>query len=291
MNRQIIPKGKLLIIGGAEDKGDGKLIMATHNAKFVEMEILKKLVTSKSSNPRIEIITTASNEPEKEKGIYQRAFKKIGYKNIGFINIQNKQEARNEEYCKRIKKANAILFGGGDQFKIATIIGGTIFADAIKEKYFTDKDFTIGGTSAGAEVIPQVMIQKGGTYEALVESDLKTGGGIGLLQGCIIDTHFLKRGRFGRLAQAIVRNPGQIGIGLGEDTAILVKKGDEAECLGSGMVVIIDGRDIKETNINEVNEDCPIYVDNLRVHLLTKKCKFNLRTYELKYPKSTNEEC
>ena len=135
-------------------------------------------------------------------------------------------------------------------------------------------------------VIPEVMIQSGGSYEALIESDLRTGGGIGLLEGCIIDTHFIKRGRFGRLAHAIIRNPGHIGIGLGEDTAIIVKRGYEAKCLGSGMVVLIDGRDIEQTNINHVNDDDdPIYVDHLRVHLLVKGCRFDIRNCKVKHPK------
>ncbi len=287
---QIIPKGRLLIIGGAEDKGENEVSMADHNPKFVEMEILKKLVSVKTRNPRIEVITTASNEPEKVKRMYEKAFSKVGYRNIGFINIQDKTEARDEAFVKRIQKAKSILFTGGDQFKIATILGGTIFAKTIKDKYFHDKDFTVAGTSAGAAVAPEVMIQEGGTYEALFESDLRTGGGIGLIEDCIIDTHFIKRGRFGRLAHAIIRNPGNLGIGLGEDTAILIRKGYEAQCLGSGTVVLIDGRDIENTNINEVkNDESAIYVDNLRVHLLVKKCKFNIRTYEIKYPKSKEE--
>lgn len=285
MNRQIIPKGRLLIIGGAEDKGEGKLAIAFRNPKFVEMEILKELVSAESKDPRIEVITTASDEPEKEKRMYERAFKKVGYSHVGYINIQDKKEARDESYADRIKKAKTVLFGGGDQFKIATVLGGTLFAQVLREKYFSDKDFTIAGTSAGAAVVTEVMIQSGGTYEALLESDLQTGGGIGLLEGCIIDTHFIKRGRFGRLAQAIVRNPGQMGIGLGEDTAISIKKGREAQCLGSGTVVIIDGRDIEETNINYVGDDDPIYVDNLRVHLLVKGCKFDIQTYKIEHPK------
>ena len=289
MNRQIIPKGRLLIIGGAEDKGKGELDMAHHNPKFVEMEILKKLVSGKSQNLRIEVITTASNEPQTQKKKYEEAFQKVGYKNVGFMNIQTKTEAHDEKFLTRIKKARTVLFSGGDQFKIATILGGTPVAKAIKEKYFTDKDFTVAGTSAGAAVAPEVMIQSGGNYEALFESDLQTGGGLGLLEGCIIDTHFLKRGRFGRLAQAIIRNPGQMGIGLGEDTAIIVKKGHEVKCLGSGMVVIIDGREIEHTNINEVKDDGAIYVDNLRVHLLVKNCKFDIQTYQLEYPKLKRE--
>ncbi len=284
MNQQTIPKGRLLIIGGAEDKGKGELDMSYHNPKFVEMEILKKLVSGKSQNPRIEVITTASNEPRTQKKKYEEAFEKVGHKNIGFMNIQTKKEAHEKKFIDRIKKAKTVLFSGGDQFKIATIIGGTPVARAIKEKYFSDKDFTVAGTSAGAAVAPEVMIQSGGTYEALFESDLQTGGGLGLLEGCIIDTHFLKRGRFGRLAQAIIRNPGQMGIGLGEDTAIIVKKGHEVKCLGSGMVILIDGREIEHTNINEVN-DGAIYVDNLRVHLLVRNCKFDIQTYQLEYPK------
>lgn len=287
---QIIPKGRLLIIGGAEDKGEEKLLMAYHNPKFVEMEILKELVSGKLRNPRIEVITTASNEPEEQKKMYAQALNKVGYKNVGFINIQNKKEARNEVYSERIKKANTILLAGGDQFKVATILGGTSFVGTIRDKYFKDKDFTVAGSSAGAAVVPEVMIQEGGTYEALFESDLKTGGGIGLIEGCIIDTHFIKRGRFGRLAQAIVRNPGHIGIGLGEDTAIIIKKGHEAKCLGSGMVVIIDGREIEETNINNIKKDNAIYVDNLRVHLLVKDCRFDIHTCELKHPKLKNKK-
>lgn len=283
---QIIPKGRLLIIGGAEDKGEGKLLMAYHNPKFVEMEILKKMVSGKTRNPRIEVITTATNEPAKQKKVYQQAFERVGYKNVGFMNIQDKMEAHDEKFVKRIKKARTVLFAGGDQFKISTILGGTLIANVIREKYFTDKNFTVAGTSAGAMVIPEVMIQAGGSYEALIESDLRTGGGIGLLEGCIIDTHFIKRGRFGRLAHAIIRNPGHMGIGLGEDTAIIVKRGHEAKCLGSGMVVIIDGREIEQTNINHVDDDNElIYVDHLRVHLLVKNCRFDIRTCKVKHPK------
>ncbi|HLP56091.1 MAG TPA: cyanophycinase [Fluviicola sp.] len=283
---QIIPKGRLLIIGGAEDKGEEKLPIANHNSRFVEMEILKRISSGPSANPRIEVVTTASNEPDEEKKMYKAAFEKVGYTNVGFIDIQSKNDARDEKYCKQVKKAKTVLFAGGDQLKIATIIGGTPFAEVVREQYYTDKHFTVAGTSAGAAVISKVMIQEGGTFEALFGKDLKIGGGIGLLEGCIVDTHFIKRGRFGRLAHAIIRNPGQIGIGLGEDTALIIHKGHEAECLGSGMVVIIDGNEIEQTNINEVEENDAIYVDNLRVHLLIRDCRFDLQSYQRKFPRS-----
>jgi len=281
----MIPKGKLIIIGGAEDKGEQHLQIASQNAQFSDMEILKRLVPEGSPESRIEVITTASNIPDKVRSMYERAFSKVGFKNIGFIDIQDKQEAREEKHLKRLAKAHTVLFTGGDQYKIATIIGGTPFAEAIVDKYYKDKNFIVAGTSAGAMVLSKIMIQRGGTQEALFETDLRTSSGLGLLQDCIVDTHFVKRGRFGRLAHAVVSNPGQLGIGLGEDTALLISKGNEAECLGSGMVVIIDGTHINQTNIHTVEESCPIYVENLRVHLLVKSCVFKIAEHELVIPK------
>lgn len=283
-----IPKGRLLIIGGAEDKGEEQLPIASENSQFVDMEILKQLVSKETLTARIEVITTATNEAEDVRAMYEHAFERLGYKNVGFLDIQDKVEARNPEVTERILKAETVLFSGGDQFKIATILGGSPTVDALLEKYMADKDFTVAGTSAGAMVLSKIMIQGGGVNEAMLRSDLKTSAGLGFLEDCIIDTHFIRRGRFGRLAHAITSNPGHLGIGLGEDTALEIRRGRVATCLGSGMVVIIDGRDIEQTNVFSVSEGHPIYVDNLRVHLLVKDCHFDIQTCQLEYP-STEE--
>jgi cyanophycinase len=277
----MIPKGKLLIIGGAEDKGDEDLPIASMNTQYREMEILRQLLPTNKNGGRIEVITTATDMPDEVREMYEKAFAKIGYKNTGFMDIQDKMQAREEEYLERIGSAQTILFTGGDQFKIATIIGGTPIADAIYHRYKEDKDFTVAGTSAGAMVLSKIMIQGGGVHEALFETDLRISSGLGLLRDCIVDTHFIKRGRFGRLAHAVIVNPGQIGIGLGEDTALIIKKGHEAECFGSGMVVIVDGRYIEQTNIASVDEGTPIYVENLKVHVLVKGCVFDIRESRL----------
>ena len=121
---------------------------------------------------------------------------------------------------------------GGDQFKLSTILGGTECVHAIKEKYTRDKDFIVAGTSAGAMAMSKIMIYEGGVEEAILKDDLKLAGGLGIFDTCIIDTHFIKRGRFGRLAHAITMNPEALGIGLGEDTALIIKKGFDAECRG-----------------------------------------------------------
>ena len=280
----MIPKGKILIIGGAEDKGDGSSQMENLNSQFEHFEILKELSSVSKTARRLEIITTASRVTDEIKQVYSRSFKKLGFHNIGYLNIENKIDANRESVIRRIKSSHTILFCGGEQFRIAAILGGTKAANAIKEKYINDKNFTIAGTSAGAMVLSKVMIKDGGVSEALVDTDIKTTSGLGFLEYSIVDTHFIKRGRFGRLAHSVIINPAQLGIGLGEDTALIIKKGDEAECRGSGMVVIIDGSNIKQTNITDVSSDDPVFVENLIVHILVKGCRFSLKTRKLHNP-------
>jgi cyanophycinase len=200
------------------------------------------------------------------------------------MDIVTKMQAREEALYERIDKAKAVFFTGGDQLRLSTIIGGTTLADTLKKKYIEDENFTIAGTSAGAMVMSRIMICGGGTDEALLGSDLHTASGFGLLKECIVDTHFIKRGRFSRLAHAVIINPGNLGIGLGEDTALIITNGNDATCRGSGMVVVIDGTDIEQTNISEADDGCPVYVENLRVHLLIEHCKFNLKTRKMSVP-------
>lgn len=276
-------KGKLLIIGGAEDIGDEVLPMKEKVKSYEPFEILKELLHA-SKNKKIEIITTGSMVPEEVFKRYQKAFHSIGYPDPGFMSIQDKLEARDPEYIQRTEKAGAIFFTGGDQFRLSTILGGTEILSIIKKRYREDKDFLVAGTSAGAMAMSSVMITQGGTEEALIYRNLTTTSGLGFLNNCIIDTHFIKRGRFGRLAHAIIINPDQLGIGLGEDTALIIENGSEAECRGSGMVVIIDGKEIGQTNIMNANEREAVFVEDLRVHILVKGCRFSISTRRLYRP-------
>lgn len=276
----------MFIIGGAEEKA-GEFepdIALNSSSEYERFEILKHFVSNTRHTQGIEIITTASEVPDEIKKIYDKTFKKLGYKNINFLNIQDKLEAKDKKNIKRIHKTSAVLFTGGDQFRISTILGGTAIAEAILDKYLHDKDFIVAGTSAGAMVMSRIMISGGGVNEALLKGDLLTSSGLGLLEQCIVDTHFIKRGRFGRLAHAIIMNPEHLGIGLGEDTALIISRGTEAECWGSGMVVIIDGKDILQTNVTDVNEAEALFVENMRVHLLVKGCRFSLKDREFTKP-------
>lgn len=271
------PKGTVLIIGGAEDKGDKQKEIKQQNKAFEKFEILKELLPKENRKQRIEIITTASSIPGEMQKMYINAFKQIHFTNVGFFDIKDKQEARNSEFCKRIEKAHAVFFSGGDQFKLSAILGGTQTIEMIKKKYEHDENFVVAGTSAGAMAMSKIMIMEGGVHEAILKDDLKIAAGMGIFDTCIVDTHFIKRGRFGRLAHAITMNPDALGVGLGEDTALIIKNGYEAECRGSGMVIIIDGNEIKQTNITEIENGTPVCVENLRVHILAKGCRFSVK--------------
>lgn len=279
------PKGTLLLIGGAEDKGDGNAPdMDGKNKDFQHFEILKEMLPDGSRKKKIEIITTASSIPDEMNTAYKQAFKKIGFHNTDFIKIETKVEARDPDYCKRVEEAHAVLFTGGDQFTLSAILGGTEIIGAIKDKYANDKNFVIAGTSAGAMVMSKIMIYEGGVNEALLKDDLRITSGLGIFDTCIVDTHFIKRGRFGRLTNAVIMNPESLGVGLGEDTVFVVKNGFDAECKGSGSITIIDGREIGQTNITDADRDMPIFVENLKVHLLASGCRFSIKDRKMPMP-------
>ena len=263
-----VPKGKLILIGGAEDKGDGISGRQISSHQIRRLEILSQLIPVRRQKGGIEIITTASSEPAEVNKIYQKAFSRMGFKKVDFISIGNHPEAHNPVFIKRIKAAHTVLFSGGDQFRLSTILGNTDILEAVKEKYFNDPDFVVAGTSAGAMAATVLMMYEVEAHERLVKDSIKISSGLGFLDGCIIDTHFTSRGRFGRLAQAIVMNPTCVGIGISENTALILKKGREAYCIGSGMVIIIDGRHVEHTNIAYADDDEGICIENLKVHIL-----------------------
>ncbi|HRG53544.1 MAG TPA: cyanophycinase [Bacteroidia bacterium] len=278
MQRQI-PKGTLILIGGAEDRGINEIAIQNRNKQFVHFEIIKELLPNKKKNKKhiLEIITTASADPNGVMDTYSRAFKNVGFNEVGYINVETDPSSSNPEIIKRINNAHAVLFSGGNQFRLSTILGNTDIIDVIIKKYYNDPDFIVAGTSAGAMAAAAIMIYEGQNDEAILKDTVKLSSGLGFINHCIIDTHFAKRARFGRLAEAILMNPSCIGIGLGEDTALTIKKGNEAICSGSGMVVILDGRDITHTNISYAESGTPLCVENLRVHILAKGNGFLLK--------------
>jgi cyanophycinase len=270
----MIPKGKLIPVGGAEDKGTDleEGLIARNNLNFFELGILRRLVaeTKYTKNSKIEVITTASSIPEEVGQNYLDAFDKLDCKKVSLMHIKNRDDAQNPEYIKRIKECDAVMMSGGNQLRLTSIFGGTEILKTISKRYLEEVGFVVAGTSAGAMAMSNTMIYEGNAANAHLKGAVKVTTGLAFMQGVIFDSHFDKRGRFGRLAQAIACNPSCIGIGLGEDTGLLIREGNKMEAIGSGMVIIIDGHDMGYSNIADIPDENPISFENLRVHMLAK---------------------
>lgn len=271
MQSRFVPKGKLIAIGGNEDKYTEQEpdFIQRNNPHFFELGILKRIVKEcRSSNPHVEVITTASRIPEEIGETYLNAFTSIGCEKVGVMNIRDRSEANNPAFVERMKQADAVMFTGGDQFRLSSILGGTNLIKTVINRY-ENEDFVIAGTSAGAMAMSQSMIRGGASSDALLKGQVKMASGLGFIDEVIIDSHFVKRGRFGRLAQSIAGNPACIGIGLGEDTGVLITEGNKLETIGSGLVIVFDGQEIKHNNISDLPDGAPISIENLVVHVMS----------------------
>lgn len=280
------PKGKLIIIGGAVDKGSFTErdfdVNVEKNLNFFETGILKRLIVESKhkEQSRIEIITTASKIPREVGPEYEKALKYLGATNVGVMHIENREHAVEQENIDRIKNCDVVMFTGGDQLRLTTILGGTQIHDLLLSKYLNE-EFIYSGTSAGAAAASNNMIYQGSSKEALLKGEVKITSGLGLINDVIIDTHFVQRGRIGRLFQAVVGNPRVLGIGLGEDTGLLVTNGTEMEAIGSGLVILVDGRMIKDTNITQVELGQPVSIKNLVAHVMSMYDTYDLKTHNM----------
>lgn len=285
VNQTAYPKGYLVSVGGAEDKGTDieKGREQQQKLRFFELGILKNIVSliGKGADAIVEVVTTASSIPDEVAENYLSAFGKLGCSNVGHMRIRNREDAAKPEYLERLKACDCIMFSGGNQLRISSLFGGTKFLDILKNRYYTEH-FVVAGTSAGAMAMSNTMIYEGVASQAHLKGEVKITTGLGLMQNVIIDSHFDKRGRFNRLAQAVAANPGAIGIGLGEDTGVIVTEGYHLKAIGSGSVVIIDGKNIDYNNIADISIGQPISVENIIVHIMSCGDVYNLenRTFE-----------
>lgn len=255
-------RGSLVIIGGAEDKRADKAILK---------EVIK---LSGGENSHVALITTATNSPEEAGHEYKNLFGEMGARSVVSINVSDREYANNIDGLKSLYDATCIFFVGGDQLRISSILGGTEVHKMLKQLYKEGK--VIAGTSAGASMMSEIMVVEGKDEEAPRKCTLKMAPGMGLLEGVIIDQHFNQRGRIGRLLAAVAQNPNVLGIGIDEDTAMIVDKNLEFMVEGSGVVTVVDGRDISYTNISEQYPDDPLAITNVRIHIFPKGYGFNL---------------
>jgi cyanophycinase len=275
-----MPKGYLIAVGGAEDKGEEARVKK-NRLDFFSEGILKQIVelAGKKATPKIELITTASSIPDEIAQSYKKAFRKLGCDEVGHLRLRSREDADNKKVLERLQKCNCILFSGGDQLRLCSALGGTQFIKIVEERYY-DEHFVVAGTSAGAAAMSNTMICGGNENKAFMKGEVEMNIGFGLLQNVIIDTHFDARGRFGRLVQAIATQPGAIGIGLDEDTGVIVEKGSRIKAIGASSVVVVDGSHVACNNIASIKNGMPLSVSNISVHIMSQADVFDITTRE-----------
>ncbi|RNC87849.1 MAG: cyanophycinase [Winogradskyella sp.] len=268
-------KGTLIPIGGNEDKGIEEDEIYT--LEFIEEGILAHVVKEAGGiDAKIVVIPTASSIPVEVGKSYLTAFSTLGCKNVDVLDIRSKEDSETEHAISLIKNANCIMFSGGNQSKITDKIGGTTIHKILAKRYKNEKGFVIAGTSAGAMVMANEMIAGGSASESFIKGAVKMYKGLSLIPELIIDTHFIRRGRFGRVSEAVAQFPKLVGLGLAEDTGIIIKN-NTFEVIGSGMVIVFDGRKIKHNNHKILEEGTAMSLTNLRTHILSNGDRFNIK--------------
>jgi cyanophycinase len=253
--------GTLIIIGGHEDH-DGERVILKEVAKHVR-------------DGKLVLATVASHEPEGYLEKYQRSFGDLGIAHVTELYIEERDQATSEDKLAGLRDVGAVFFSGGDQLRITSLIGDTPIDEHVHEIFANGG--VIAGTSAGASAMSDTMLVRGSNASSFRIGDLSMAPGLGLLPNVIIDQHFAERGRIGRLIGAVSQNPRVLGIGIDEDTAIVVR-GHRFEVIGTGAVYLVDAGDITHTNIAEASPDEALSIYDLKLHVLSSGDGFNLET-------------
>lgn len=257
------PLGTLVALGG----GDDDALLA----------LLADLVPA--PHTPIEIVTTAATSDAAATGrAYVRALEELGCTAVRHLPIDEHHPADTASYRSRLEHAGLVFFTGGDQERITEFWQNTQMLATLHHRYHHDAEFIVAGTSAGAAVLPATMIVGGHGAGALTKGGLRTAPGLRLLDDLYLDQHFAERGRFGRLAHAVVQRPHQLGLGLGQETGVIVRSGTAAEVFGDGVVMAVDGRHLRASNLGRIGRGEPVSGQDLRVHLLVAGQHFDLHT-------------
>jgi cyanophycinase len=259
-------QGSLIIIGGHEEKDGDALIL--------------RAVAERVDGGKLLVATLASSEPEEMFHDYRKAFGRLGVKRIEHLDISDREAVLRHPPLELLEGASVIFFTGGGQLRITAQFGGTPICAEIQQFY--EQGGTIAGTSAGASVMSDTMLVSGDTdsSQKVGASNLAMAPGLGYLKHVIIDQHFAERGRIGRLVGAVAQNPRLLGVGLDENTAIIVEQEKRFRVLGAGAAYVVDGRSVTCTNVSDADDERAISIFNVRLHLLGQGDGFDLLTRE-----------
>jgi cyanophycinase len=254
-------KGTLIIIGGHEDRDPES-----------SRKILRE-VAGFVRGGKLVLATVASHQPEGYFDDYEKAFADLDIGELVELYVEDRSEAGNRDKLEVVDDAAGIFFSGGDQLRITSQIGDTGIEAKVRALF--ERGGVVAGTSAGAAAMSETMLVKGSSGESHRIGDLHMSPGLGLIRDVIIDQHFAERGRFGRLLGAVAHNPRVLGLGIDEDTAVIVQD-DMLRVIGNGAVYVVDGQDVSHSNVAEARPERVLSMHDVRVHVLGTGDRFEL---------------
>lgn len=258
------PRRRFLIpIGGNEKRS-------------IDSDIFRMMVElAGGARARIVVVPTASETPDERARDYEDLFSGFGPKSIETVHIGERPDAGSPELIRVVQEATLFMFAGGDQLRLSSLIGGTPLHTALLERYRRG-GCVAAGTSAGAAVLPEAMIFQNNRFRLFRKGGIEMTKGLGLIEDTIFDTHFVQRSRISRLVHAVATNPALLGLGLEEDTGLLIENERSATVLGSGTVIVVDGRSIEINHIGYAENRQPFALTNVVYSVLTPGVVYDL---------------
>jgi cyanophycinase len=254
-------RGSLVVIGGHEDKEGDKLILRD--------------LARRAGRGKVVVATVASDDPGEYWNIYERVFRGLGVPHVFHLDVQSREQAKEERKVRILDAATVVFFTGGDQLKITSILGDSPIYDRLCRIYGEDGG-TIAGTSAGASMMCETMLVRGGEEQsARLGAPLVMAPGLGFVKNAIIDQHFAQRGRIGRLLGAVAHNARVLGIGIDENTAAVFEN-RHFDVIGENAVYVVDGSSATYTNIAELEADHALSLFDVRLSVLSHGDRFYL---------------
>lgn len=254
--------GHLVIIGGAEDK-------------YNERRLLRKFVTlAGEQEARILIVPVASDYPEFAADVYMQTFRNLGLQHVKVLRATSRQAVIDADAESLLEDATGVFISGGDQMRLVSMLGGTEFARLLEERV-RRSPLVLAGSSAGAAGMSASMIVRGEATSHPHKNAIRLSPGLGILQNIIIDQHFTERGRLSRLITAVSYNPRQLGIGIDENTAVIISNDGTLEVCGHGTVTVVDGSRVTYNDIAEVEDFQPFAVAGVQLHILRDGLRYD----------------
>ncbi len=245
--------GALILIGGAERKDR-------------RGAILREVCRPARGSGKLVLVTAATQVPQTYVDAYLPVFNELGVGRVDVLDIRTRADACSQEGMDRLRDAAVVFFTGGQQQRIGSQLGGTPLFERLQTLHASGT--VVAGTSAGAAAMPSTMLIAGAGAEAPDTAAVAMAPGLGLIQGVVVDSHFSQRGRVGRLMAAVAQNPANLGVGIDEDTAVVVDRQRTFRVVGSGAVYLVDGQGISYNSLAQRNARTKLTVHDIRLHVL-----------------------